>query len=75
MQYDNPFLENFGKNIQREIEKKGWTRYRLQKESGVDKQSLGKIVRGNMAPNIERAHKIAVALGVTLDYLCAIHND
>lgn len=48
---------------------KNWSQTDLAKESGVSREMIGKYERGDAAPSIDAAKKIADALEVTLDYL------
>lgn len=56
-------------NIQRFIDEKGWTIYRLAKESGVTVSALYNIGKKRQGPYAETLVKLADALGVTLDEL------
>ncbi|PWJ51226.1 helix-turn-helix protein [Dyadobacter jejuensis] len=48
---------------------KGWSQTDLARESSISREILGKYERGEAAPSIDFAKRIADALGVTLDYL------
>lgn len=54
-------------NINRLIEKKNWTLYRLAKESGVSPSVLYELSNKKYGPNIEILIKFADALGTTVD--------
>ncbi|MGO4951974.1 helix-turn-helix domain-containing protein [Paenibacillus sp. DRB1-1] len=56
-------------NVQRLIEAKGWTIYRLSKESGVAVSALYNIGRKKQGPYAETLVKLADALGCTVDEL------
>ena len=56
-------------NIQRLIAEKGWTIYRLGKESGVTLSALYGMGAKLQGPNAETLVKLADALGVTVDDL------
>lgn len=56
-------------NIQRLINEKGWTIYRLGKESGVTLSALYGMGGKPQGPNAETLVKLADALGVTVDEL------
>ena len=57
------------KNIQRLIEEKGWTIYRLSKNSGVSLTALYSLGEKKQGPNAETLVKLSKALGVTIDEL------
>ena len=50
-------------------EAKDWNQSELADKSGVSRVMIGKYERGEAAPSIDAAKKIADALEVTLDYL------
>ncbi|MBE0335081.1 helix-turn-helix domain-containing protein [Paenibacillus sp. 23TSA30-6] len=56
-------------NMQRMIDVKGWTIYRLSKESGVAVSALYNIGAKKQGPYAETLVKLAVALGCTVDEL------
>lgn len=56
-------------NIQRLIEERGWTIYRLAKESGVTVSALYNIGKKRQGPYVETLVKLADALNVSLDEL------
>lgn len=56
-------------NMQRMIEEKGWTIYRLSKESGVAVSALYNIGKKKQGPYAETLVKLSSALGVSLDAL------
>ncbi|WP_025847659.1 helix-turn-helix domain-containing protein [Paenibacillus ehimensis] len=57
------------KNIQRLIEEKGWTIYRLSKNSGVSLTALYSLGGKKQGPNAETLVKLSKALGVSIDEL------
>jgi transcriptional regulator with XRE-family HTH domain len=57
-----------GERVIRYREAKGWTRYRLSKESGLSHQLLAQIEGGGL-PSWPTACKLADTLGVSLDQL------
>ncbi|KGP80111.1 helix-turn-helix transcriptional regulator [Paenibacillus sp. FSL H8-0317] len=67
-------------NMQRLIDEKGWTIYRLAKESGVTVSALYNMGSKKQGPHAETLVKLSKALGVTLDELVlgvsndAVHN-
>lgn len=56
-------------NVQRLIDSKGWTLYRLSKISGVPLTVLYSLGQKKSGPTAETLVKIADALGVTVDEL------
>ncbi|MEK5235427.1 helix-turn-helix transcriptional regulator [Paenibacillus sp. FSL L8-0470] len=56
-------------NVDRLITEKGWTIYRLSKESGVAVSALYNIGKKRQGPYAETLVKLADALGVSLDEL------
>ncbi|MGM1047635.1 MAG: helix-turn-helix domain-containing protein [Bacillota bacterium] len=56
-------------NIQKMIAEKGWTIYRLAKESNVAVSALYNMGKKKQGPNAETLVKLADALGVTVDEL------
>mgnify|MGYP003575605972 CR=1 FL=1 len=60
---------NTGKIIGELRDKKGWSQTELADKSGVSRVMIGKYERGEAAPSIDAAKKIADALEVSLDHL------
>lgn len=60
---------NTGKIIAGLRDKKGWSQGDLADKSSVSRVMIGKYERGEAAPSIEAAKKIADALEVSLDNL------
>lgn len=56
-------------NVQKLLDKKEWTLYRLGKESGVSLTVLYGLGDKKQGPQIETLIKLADALGVTVDEL------
>lgn len=56
-------------NIQKLIDAKGWTIYRLSKESGVSLTALYSLEKKQMGPTADTLVRLADALGVTVDEL------
>ncbi|MEK8215554.1 helix-turn-helix domain-containing protein [Paenibacillus sp. FSL L8-0463] len=56
-------------NMQRLIDEKGWTIYRLSKESGVTVSALYNIGEKKQGPYVETLVKLSNALGCTVDDL------
>lgn len=56
-------------NVQKLLDAKGWTIYRLSKESGVSLTVLYSLEKKQMGPTAETLVKLADALGVMVDEL------
>lgn len=54
----------FGANVRHHRKAKGWTLEQLSGQTGISRETIGKIERGVAAPLFETAEKIAVALDV-----------
>jgi transcriptional regulator with XRE-family HTH domain len=54
----------FGANVRHHRKAKGWTLEQLSGQTGVSRETIGKIERGVAAPLFETAEKIAAALEV-----------
>ncbi|RCW27149.1 DNA-binding XRE family transcriptional regulator [Ciceribacter lividus] len=54
----------FGANVRHHRKAKGWTLEQLSDQTGISRETIGKIERGVAAPLFETAEKIAVALNV-----------
>lgn len=58
----------FWKVIQKELDKKKWSVYRLSKESGVNENTVRSIQKGvSVNPGIKTMIKIADVLNISLD--------
>ena len=60
---------SFSKRVRRLREQKGLTWYRLAKLCGISKQGLAKLEQPGNDPKLSTLHKLAKALGVSLDEL------
>lgn len=56
-------------NVKRLLDEKGWTPYRLGKESGVSMTAIYSLKAKKQGPNAETLVKLSLALGVSLDEL------
>lgn len=54
-------------NIDKILDAKGWTRYRLSKESGVSMTAIYSLDKKESGPTADTLVKLADALGVTID--------
>lgn len=60
---------NMGDKIIRLRKENGWSQQELAKKVGTSGAIIGRYERGEMAPSVEVAKKIADAFNATLDYL------
>lgn len=56
-------------NVDRILQMKGWTRYRLSKKSGVTMSVIYSLGQKESGPTADKLLKIADALGCTIDEL------
>lgn len=56
-------------NVDKLLEYKGWTRYRLSKESGVSMTVIYSLDKKESGPTADTLVKIADAFGCTIDEL------
>ncbi|SFE10874.1 DNA-binding transcriptional regulator, XRE-family HTH domain [Paenibacillus algorifonticola] len=56
-------------NVDRLLKEKGWTRYRLSKESGVSMTVIYSLDKKESGPTADTLVKMADALGSTVDAL------
>lgn len=57
------------RNIDTILQRKGWSRYRLAKESGISEQTISNIINEAHEPRLSVVATIANALGVTTNRL------
>lgn len=55
--------------IERELRRKGWTRYRLAQETEISHATMHNICTGAHEPKVSNLISIADALGVSIDSL------
>lgn len=53
------------------LEERGWTAYRLAKESGLSESTLANIFKRNTIPSIATLESICTAFGITLSQFFA----
>ena len=46
---------------------KGWTQYRLAKESGISREAIAKIERGNRTPNLTTFIVLMESMGIEIE--------
>lgn len=56
-------LQDFVDALKRERMEKGWTQYRLAKESGVSRERIAKLESGRHSPTLLTVDKLCNALG------------
>lgn len=56
------------------LEQRGWSEYRLAKESGVSQTTIGNIFRRNTDPTVSTLENICRGLGITLSQFFADGN-
>lgn len=57
--------------LRRLMEARGWTMYRLAKESGLTESTIANIYRRNAIPSIDTLEKICQGFGITLSQFFA----
>jgi transcriptional regulator with XRE-family HTH domain len=60
-----------GAHIQRELDRREWTPYKLAMEAGMLPQDVSKIIKKDSNPQIDTVLKIANGFGMTIDELIA----
>ncbi len=58
-----------GAHIQRELDRREWTPYKLAMEAGMLPQDVSKIIKKDSNPQIDTVKKIADGFGITIDEL------
>ena len=57
--------------LQRLLQERGWTEYRLSKECGLSQSTIGNIFRRNTLPSIATLETICGGFGITLSQFFA----
>jgi transcriptional regulator with XRE-family HTH domain len=65
------FARRFGERLRNARRRRGWTQAQLAEAAEVGANYVPRLERGEMTPSVESAHRLASALGVALDALCA----
>lgn len=60
--------------LQKLLEDRGWSEYRLSKKSGLSQSTIGNIFRRNTVPSLESLEKICASFNITLSQFFA-END
>lgn len=68
------YAEQIGKRIRKIREERDITQADLAKSAKVGANYIPRVERGELVPSLEVAHRIAQALGITLDELCSKPN-
>jgi transcriptional regulator with XRE-family HTH domain len=71
MELKQEILERFGANLRAKREERGWSIWKLSRESGVSPDTILRYeqAKGERGPSLEPAIQIARALEATLDEL------
>jgi transcriptional regulator with XRE-family HTH domain len=59
-------VDGFAERLKQMRKAKGWTRYRLAKESGVTQQALRLLEQRGSNPKLSTLYKLAAAFGVEI---------
>lgn len=62
-------LSLFSERLEKAMDDKGWTNYKLSKETGVAQSTIGRWLKGKSEPQTAQVLLIAENLGVTKEYL------
>lgn len=65
---ENPGM-GIGKDVQRELDRRTWTAYRLSQEAGMEYKTVDSIIRNDSNPRIDTVLMIARGFGITIDEL------
>lgn len=72
-QLGSVLLRTFGRNVRQHREARGWVRRELVEASGISPRHLVSIEQGQVPKlSLEIAHKVARALGKSVDELCGV---
>ena len=66
---------DFGLNLKRLREEKGYSQAQLSRKLNVSKSSISKYESNQSMPSVETLTKIALIYGVSLDYLVGIEKN
>ena len=69
------YAEQIGKRIRKTREQRGMTQADLAAASKVGVNYVPRLERGELVPSLQAAHRIARALGLTLDELCSTPSE
>jgi len=65
-----------GARLRRERKKRGWTVRELARRAAVSPGTVSKLEGGTrLSPSMELGKRLAMALGVTLDYLVGMYDE
>lgn len=65
----NVIERRFGEVIREQRAQRGWSQERLAEAADLNRSYLGEVERGEVAPSLVTAHKLAVAFHVPLSVL------
>ena len=57
-------MQDFAKRLKALREARGWTRYRLGKQSGLTPEGVSKLEEPGSDPKLSTLHKLAAAFGI-----------
>lgn len=66
---------HLSRNIETLLQRKGWSRYRLSKESGISEQTISNIVNEAHEPRASIVATLAKALGVSTNRLIPSNRE
>jgi transcriptional regulator with XRE-family HTH domain len=64
-------VNEFARRLKELREARGWTWYRLAKESGISTDGIAKMERPGTDPKLSTLHKLAAAFGIDVAELLA----
>lgn len=67
-----PVPDGFTDRMREAREALGWSQAKLARNAGIDKRSAGRYEAGLVAPSIQVAAKLAIALGKSLDHMAGL---
>lgn len=68
---DEQIRINIATHLERELHKRGWSRYRLHKESGESQQTIANLLKAETNATVTILARIAHVLDVKIDDLIA----
>lgn len=71
MATDSVLRENIAINVKRRLELLGWSQVDLARKSGENQPTVNRVCRGENLAGVGVLHRIAEALGTSLDVLTA----
>ena len=59
----------YAEKLYRQLVRLGWNQQKLSRTSGVSDSEVSRILAGKSNPGLENAHRLAKAVGLSLDYM------